>query len=127
MGSLFSLVFSRAHVPASLKAEIDAVETKGILTLTQPGQWAGRERNHVPRCEVKDGRVTVSSGHRMESDHWIDYLYAKDEKGALIGAVKLAYTDAPTATFRIPPGTKNVTGFNSCKLHGSWATDATPV
>lgn len=39
--------------------------------------------------------------------------YAKDEKGSLIGAVKLAYTDAPQATFTIPAGTKTVTGFNS--------------
>jgi desulfoferrodoxin (superoxide reductase-like protein) len=59
-----------------LKKDIEVVEAKGVLTLTEPGKWAGRERNHVPRCEIKDGRATVTSGHRMESDHWIDYIYS---------------------------------------------------
>jgi desulfoferrodoxin (superoxide reductase-like protein) len=120
---------SASTVPEELKTEIAAREAKGILTASAPGAWAGKEGKHVPLCEVKDGKATVTvNGHGMEEAHWMDYIYAKDsESGALIGAVKLAYTDAPHATFDIPAGTKKVVGFNSCNLHGTWATDATPV
>lgn len=123
MGSCFSTVSD------ALKAEIAALEAKGVLTATAPGEFAGKEGKHVPLCEVKDGKATVTvNGHGMEEAHWMDYIYAKDaDSGALIGAVKLAYTDAPHATFPVPAGTKNVMGFNSCNLHGTWATNAQPV
>jgi desulfoferrodoxin (superoxide reductase-like protein) len=116
-------------VPDELKAEIAALEAKGILTASEPGPYPGKEGKHVPLCEVKDGKATVTvNGHGMEEAHWMDYIYAKDsDSGALIGAVKLAYMDAPHATFAIPAGTKKVVGFNSCNLHGTWATDSTPV
>lgn len=116
-------------IPETLQAEIAALEAKGVLTASAPGPFAGKEGKHVPLCEVKDGKATVTvNGHGMEEAHWMDYLYAKDaDTGALIGAVKLAYTDATHATFAVPAGTKNVAGYNSCNLHGTWKTDATPV
>ena len=120
---------STSSVPDALKSEIEALEAKGILTASAPGPFAGKEGKHVPLCEVKDGKATVTvNGHGMEEAHWMDYIYAKDaDSGALIGAVKLAYTDPTHATFPVPAGTKNVAGYNSCNLHGTWKSEPSPV
>jgi desulfoferrodoxin (superoxide reductase-like protein) len=119
-------------VPSILRAEIAALESKGVRTAAAPGQWAGLQaRRHAPRCDFKDGTVTVSaSEHQQSADDWIEYIYAKDSTtGKLLGAIKLARTDGAAArsAFAVPAGTRAVTGYNVCRAHGVWASAATPV
>jgi superoxide reductase len=118
---------SAPKIDEALKAEILAVEGKGVHTAAAPGEFAGKEGKHVPKIEVKDSKATVTVGHGMEEAHWIQYIWAKDEGGSMIGAVKLAHTDTPTLTLDVPAGVKSVTAFESCNLHGVWKADPAPV
>lgn len=98
-----------------------------MLTASAPGEFAGKEGKHVPKLELKDGKATITVGHGMEEAHWIQYIWAKNEAGKVLGSVKLAHTDTPTLTLVVPAGTKTITALEACNLHGVWASDAMPV
>jgi len=61
----------------------------------------------------------------MADDHFIEYIWAKDASGAVIAAVKLTAADSPTLSFALPAGCAEVTGFEWCNKHGTWASAAT--
>ncbi|KAJ1621773.1 hypothetical protein T492DRAFT_1067177 [Pavlovales sp. CCMP2436] len=128
MGANVSHCLASSKMDATLLSEIAAIEAKGtVLTLAAPGEMADKAVKHTPKLELASGKVTIAVAHGMEEAHWINYIWAKDEAGAVIGAVKLAHTDTPTVTIDVPEGTKSVTAYESCNLHGVWATVATPV
>lgn len=116
-----------SNIDAGLQAEITAAEGKGVLTASAPGEFGGKEGKHVPKIEVSDSKATIVVNHGMEEAHWIQYIWAKNESGTMIGAVKLAHTDTPSLTIDVPAGTKAITAYESCNLHGVWASDSTPV
>ncbi|KAG8460091.1 hypothetical protein KFE25_014236 [Diacronema lutheri] len=118
---------STPAVSDELKAEIAPLEAKKVLTVADPGEFAGKEGKHVPTIAVAESKATIVVPHGMEEAHWIQYIWAKNESGALIGAVKLSHTDSPTLTVDVPAGTKAITAFESCNLHGVWKTDDTPI
>jgi superoxide reductase len=59
----------------------------------------------------------------MDPDHWIEFLWAKDQTGALVAGVNLASTDKPELTFDIPSGATAITAFEFCNKHGVWKSD----
>ena len=63
----------------------------------------------------------------MAEDHWIEYIWAKNEAGDIVAAVKLAFTDKPELSFDLPAGATAITGFESCNKHGNWTSDAVSV
>ena len=54
--------------------------------------------------------------HGMADDHWIEYIWAKNQDGAVIAIIKLAATDSPTLEFDVPDGTTSITAFEMCNL-----------
>jgi desulfoferrodoxin (superoxide reductase-like protein) len=63
----------------------------------------------------------------MEEDHWIQWVWAKNQDGTIVAVVKLAATDTPELTFDVPEGTTSITGFESCNKHGVWKSDDVSV
>mmetsp|Transcript_19044 Transcript_19044/g.28786 ORF Transcript_19044/g.28786 Transcript_19044/m.28786 type:complete len:112 (+) Transcript_19044:50-385(+) len=101
------------------KTEVEAISTE-ILTAEAPGKWAGKEGKHIPTVTVADGKVTVSVPHGMADDHWINYIWCKtDDK--IIAITKLTPTDKPELVFD-KPEVKEIVAYESCNLHGVWAT-----
>mmetsp|Transcript_1908 Transcript_1908/g.2768 ORF Transcript_1908/g.2768 Transcript_1908/m.2768 type:complete len:115 (-) Transcript_1908:355-699(-) len=109
------------------KAAVAEKEATGILTAEAPGDWAGKEGKHVPQVTVEQSQCTVSVPHGMADDHWIEYVWAKNQDGAVIAVIKLTATDEPKLSFAVPEGTTSVTGFEACNQHGVWASAAASV
>jgi len=94
------------------------------LTSEHESRYQGK---HVPTVAVADGKATVSVPHGMADDHWIEYVWAKNQDGVVIAVVKLTPTDSPSLTFDVPEGTTAITGLESCNLHGSWSSEPTSL
>lgn len=63
----------------------------------------------------------------MAGDHWIELVWAKDGAGRVVAAAKLSPSDAPSLTFAAPAGASSLTAFESCNLHGTWASEPTAL
>mmetsp|Transcript_15608 Transcript_15608/g.36313 ORF Transcript_15608/g.36313 Transcript_15608/m.36313 type:complete len:591 (-) Transcript_15608:510-2282(-) len=105
-----------ATMAEDLKAAVAEKEATGILTAHAPGIWAGKEGKHVPQVTRgrQAGQCIVSVPHGMADDHWIEYVWAKNQDGAVIAVIKLTATDEPKLSFAVPEGTTSVTGFEAC-------------
>uniref|UniRef100_A0A7S2S515 Desulfoferrodoxin ferrous iron-binding domain-containing protein n=1 Tax=Rhizochromulina marina TaxID=1034831 RepID=A0A7S2S515_9STRA len=111
-----------------VKTEVAEVEgSTTILTKEAPGDWAGKEGKHIPVLAVEGDKATVTVPHGMAGDHWIQFIWAKNQEGEVIAAVKLTPEDQPTLAFDVPAGTASITAFESCNLHGVWSSDATAL
>jgi desulfoferrodoxin-like iron-binding protein len=90
-----------------------------LVGQAEPGDMAGKEGKHVPVVEVQDGSVSITVPHGMSEEHFIEYIWAKNQDGDLIHAVKLTPADTPQTSFSAPDGTTSVTALESCNLHGT--------
>ena len=119
----------------SWKRAVGALEEGGVFTKTAPGRWAGKETGHVPVItKNRDGSYTVVVKHGMtpgdddKDDHWIEYVYARNAAGAIVGIQKFVPTDEkPTISFTVPEGSGAITPFSYCNLHGMWKGDVYPL
>ena len=60
-----------------------------------------------------------------KDDDWIEYVYARNAAGAIVGIQKFVPTDEkPTITFTAPEGSGAITPFSYCNLHGLWKGDS---
>jgi desulfoferrodoxin (superoxide reductase-like protein) len=100
------------------KAQASDLASKGpVLSAAAPGPWAGKESSHVPIVAQSGGRITVTSPHGTGPEHFIEYVWARnDATGAIIAVKKLAPADKPEVTFKVPEGVKSFTAFASCNL-----------
>ena len=119
-------------------AEVREAGAAAVLTAERPGEWKGKEGKHVPAMtaaskggagggspsdkDVSAVAVTVTVPHSMDAEHFIELIWAKDQDGRVVAAKQLAPGDAPSLTFTAPAGTTSVTAFESCNLHGVWAS-----
>ena len=96
-----------------------------LYSAAAPGDFAAAK--HVPSVAVADGKVTVTVAHGMAPEHFIEFIWAKDQAGAVVAAVQLTAADAPALTFDLPAGCTSVTAFESCNLHGVWTSEPVPA
>ncbi|MBK6693626.1 MAG: hypothetical protein IPG50_15680 [Myxococcales bacterium] len=57
-------------------------------------------------------------------EHYVTTIYVKTDTGVVAGLLELKVGDAapPSVTFVLPAGTKSVTAYEFCNLHGLWAS-----
>ena len=61
--------------------------------------------------------ATVSVPHGMAADHWIEWIWARDDQtGTILGVRRLTHQDKPELMFEVPKGVKSITAFESCNL-----------
>jgi desulfoferrodoxin (superoxide reductase-like protein) len=60
------------------------------------------------------GKAKVMVPQPMNDEHFIEYIWAKDQNNVIIGAVKLMHGDLAQLDFIIPIGVTSVTGFEAC-------------
>jgi hypothetical protein len=176
------------------QARAKALEDVGIYTEAAPGQWAGKERSHVPtiiRDTLLPTHVTVLVNHVMQvgipfdagtkadaatavdgalgdasadadlgadagdasddadlgtdaaigldaapppadaapppgavGEHYVTTIYVKTDAGIVAGLIEMKSSDPapPSVTFILPAGTKSVTAYEHCNVHGLWAS-----
>ena len=78
---------------------------------------------HIPAVTIQDGIVTVNVGsvdHPMEEVHYIEWVYAKTEKGGQRKFLKSGET--PYVTFHLGDD-KAVAVYAYCNLHGLWKAE----
>jgi len=98
------------------KARVSDLAAKGpVRSAAAPATLAGKEDEHLPIVSQGGGRLTVKSLHGMDPGHFIEYVWARnDATGAIVAVKKLAPTDKPELTFKVPAGVKSVTAFVAC-------------
>lgn len=110
-----------------MRSVIGMLEGYPLHTATEPGGLVCEEARHVPRVELRGRKISIEVPHDNGPSHWIMYVWAKDERDAVIGAAKLTHEDAPRLAFDLPAGTKRVTAYQCCSEHGLWKADPVEV
>lgn len=66
----------------------------------------------------------MDAGPTVLPEHFVAWIYVKTDTGMVAGLIELKSTDPapPSVTFVLPPGTKSVTAYEFCNLHGLWAS-----
>ncbi len=86
-----------------------------------PGTTDAAVEKHVPVCQVKDGKVTVTVGsviHPMTEEHYIEWVSLQTSSGNQRKALKPGME--PTVTFSICEGDEVEAVFAYCNLHSLW-------
>lgn len=112
-----------------LMREIHTLENnmRHLHTHSSPGEFRQIKEAHLPTIEVKHGKAKIIVPHEMQESHWIQYIWAKDEHGTALSAVKLTASDPPRLAFDVSPGTTAITAYACCNQHGIWATFLQPL
>jgi len=103
-----------------------------VFTLKHPHEWQGKETKHAPFVTISGEKAKIQVGspvpHGVDLGHYIDFIWAKNQNGAIIatkriGKVPRNMAKAPVFTFAIPDGTTSITAFSSCNIHGVWSSE----
>lgn len=66
----------------------------------------------------------MDAGPMVLPEHYVTTIYVKTDTGVVAGLIEFTSSDPapPSVTFVVPPGTKSVTAYEFCNLHGLWAS-----
>lgn len=91
--------------------------------------------NHVmQKATLVDGGVPDAGDAGEDADaapvqvttpeHYVTTIYVRTDTGVVAGLVEFSSSDAspPSVTFVLPAGTKSVTAYENCNIHGLWAS-----
>ena len=95
------------------------------MQLLEAGVIDAAQEKHVPVFAVKDQMVTVQIGsveHPMVSEHWIEWIIAETNQGALVKWLKPE--ESPKAVFALAEGEELKAVWAYCNIHGLWKADA---
>ena len=93
------------------------------MTELVPNTVEASGEKHIPAVTIQDGIVTVNVGsvdHPMEEVHYIEWVYAKTEKGGQRKFLKSG--EPPYVTFHLGDD-KAVAVYAYCNLHGLWKAE----
>jgi len=63
----------------------------------------------------------------MSADHYIKYIWAKEDNARVIAAIRLSHMDSPKLQFTLPEGCDRITAYEWCTIHGKWANDPVAI
>lgn len=94
----------------------DLAQSKEVHSKLNPGTF--NAATHVPSVSSESsGKFTVTVPHIMKKDHWIEYVWVRDNAtGKILAVTKLSPDDSPSLTFEPPPSISSFTAFESCNL-----------
>lgn len=98
-----------------------------LHTAAHPGEHGPVKEAHLPVVELKGDKAKIVVPHEMTDRHFIQYVWAKDETNRMLGAAALGHGEAPELRVVVPEGTKAVTAYQCCNVHGVWAADSVAV
>jgi len=131
-----------AHVPVVSMSDWGGASTLVVSPAPPSGAAGSGDEVLVSVARPRSGATAaaVSVPHGMAAEHWIDLVWARDQDGKLLAAKQFPRPgaggtgnggstggEAPSVTFALPLGTRTVTGFGSCNLHGTWASEPVAV
>lgn len=97
-----------------------------IYTKENPGQWEKKAATHVPRLEVADGKVKLTTPHPMSDEHFIVRHGLLLADGTVVGSKTFTSKDKPVSEYTLPAGYKGkVFGTSFCNQHDFWLVEAT--
>lgn len=98
---------------------------KGVFTRDNyPDAFKDLISLHVPTVTIDANKgKAVVKGHPMTNEHYITDIWIYDDKGLMVTCVKMNSSSTAELAFSIPLGTKNLTVYEHCNLHGVWATN----
>jgi len=110
--------------------QASAFESLGILTAENQGKWQGKAGSHVPVVSIDKEKATIAlvTNHPMSPEHYITAHYVRDQDGKMFGFKNFTGTDKEArSVFTIPKGTKSITAFSHCNIHGLWKAQSKGV
>lgn len=97
-----------------------------FYTKENPGRWEKKVGSHVPKLEIKDGKVTLTTPHPMSEEHFIVRHSLLLADGTVVGSKTFTYKDSPVSEYELPVGYKGVVfGTSFCNQHDFWLTETT--
>jgi desulfoferrodoxin (superoxide reductase-like protein) len=77
-----------------------------------------------PDADAAPPPPPVDAGPVILPEHYITTIYVKTDTGVVAGLIEFKSNDPspPSVTFVLPAGTKSVTAYEFCNLHGLWAS-----
>lgn len=66
----------------------------------------------------------MTKGEAGEKDHWIEWVFVKDESDNIVAVSKFAPTDPEAVLSFAAERYKTYTPFEFCNLHGVWQGDS---
>lgn len=109
----------------SWEETVGKVEAAGpIYSHESPGSFNAAK--HVPLVSLVGGsgdgttHVEITVPHGSNAEHYIEWIWAKDERGGIIAVIKLSPGETPILKFTAPENCTEVTAFEACNKHGTW-------
>lgn len=96
-----------------------------IYSAANLGMYPAIKGTHIPRIEVLNGKVTVTTPHGMSEEHFIVRHTLLLADGTMVGAKTFTAKDKPVSEHSLPAGYKGkVYATSFCNLHDLWLADA---
>jgi desulfoferrodoxin (superoxide reductase-like protein) len=107
-----------------LAADKEALNT-AFTSVYYPPAFSTKPPSHVPAISVSDGTATLVVGttvHGMSEAHHITAVWVRDQTGMVIFYKAFATdgSEAPLVAFPVPVGSRALTPYEHCNLHGTW-------
>lgn len=113
-----------AATPALAANGNDLPAVNVVYTADNLGVHQARKGSHLPKVEVADGKVTVSTPHGISDEHFIVRHTLLLADGSLVGARTFTSKDKPVSEYQLPAGYKGkIYATSFCNLHDLWLTD----
>ena len=106
-----------AQVKAAVAALEAAQEAASAAAAAAAGTPTASAEKHAPALTVANGKATATVNHSMAEDHWIQYLWAKDQDGKVVAVKKLDPAEQPVLKFDVPKGATSLTAFEFCNKY----------
>mmetsp|Transcript_7488 Transcript_7488/g.9107 ORF Transcript_7488/g.9107 Transcript_7488/m.9107 type:complete len:148 (-) Transcript_7488:202-645(-) len=98
-----------------------------VFSVDFPGKWAGKAGTHAPMIKIVGSNLEISVNHAAKNiDHMVTHLILLNENRKIVALEILQDGMAPKYTIRLSmvAGSKFVTPYAYCNLHGMWKGEA---
>lgn len=126
----------RSHVPTLVADTM--IKGRVTVVVNHVMQKATVAEGGVVDAAVVDADIDAAYGDAAPDaaplplgtpEHYVSTIYVKTDTGVVAGLIEFSSSDAspPSVTFVLPAGTKTVTAYEYCNIHGLWASKPVSV
>jgi superoxide reductase len=105
--------------------EVSDLPPKNVIFSQQnAGVWDAKKASHVPKVELVNGKVVVSTDHGQTENHYIVRHTLVLGDGEFVGAKTFSHEDDPVSEYKLPAGYNGKLYATSyCNKHDLWVSE----
>ena len=97
-----------------------------IYTQVNTGDWESKKGSHLPKIELTDGKVRISTRHSQSDDHYIVRHTLLLADGTRLGSTTFSPDDTPVSEYTLPADYKgSLFATSFCNQHDLWLAEIT--